>query len=75
MHFTARKALEHGLLRPQGSNLRSGVRQLFVYYQLFVYFSQISHLWASNAKTAQSKDVKNENLCLFTLSCLFTFLK
>ena len=25
MHFAARKALEHGLLRPQSSNLRSGV--------------------------------------------------
>ena len=57
MHFAARKALEHGLLRPQSSNLRSGVGQLFVYSQLFVYFSQISHLWASNAETAQSKDV------------------
>ena len=60
MHFGTREALGglgHGLLRPQSSNLRSGVGQLFVYSQLFVYFSQISYLPASNAETAQSKDV------------------
>ena len=62
MYFTARKALEHGLLRPQSSNLRSGVGQLFVYSQLFVYFSQISHLEASDTETPQSKDVWNENV-------------
>ena len=52
MHFAARKALEHGLLRPQSSNLRSGVGQLFVYYQLYVYFSQICLFEASDAETA-----------------------
>ena len=36
--------------------------QLLVYYQLFVYFSQKSHLEASDTETAQSKDVNNENL-------------
>ena len=69
MHFAARKALEHGLLRPQSSNLRSGVGQLFVYSQLFVYFSQISHLEASNTKTAQSKDVWIECLESNYISC------
>ena len=55
-----------------------GDGQLFVNFQLFVYFSQMSHLGASKAETAQSKDVQNENLefemisCLFTFSCLFT---
>ena len=34
----------------------------FVYLQLFVYFSQIRHLEASNTKSAQSKDVFKENL-------------
>ena len=69
MHFGARKALEHGLLRPQSSNLRSGVGQLFVYSQLFVYFSQTSQLKASNTKTAQSKDVWEENLESNYISC------
>ena len=36
--------------------------QLFDYFQLFVYFSQISHLEASNTKIAQSKDVRDEYL-------------
>ena len=36
--------------------------QLFVYSQLFVYFSQISHLEASDTETPQSKDVWNENV-------------
>ena len=36
--------------------------QLFAYFQLFGYFTQISHLEASNTKTAQGKDVLNKNL-------------
>ena len=36
--------------------------QLFVYFHLFVYFSQKSLLQTSNTKTAQNKDVWNENL-------------
>ena len=71
MHFAARKALEHGLLRPQSSNLRSGVGQLFVYSQLFVYFSQISHLEASDTETVQSKDVENENLEFLIRSAVY----
>ena len=39
-----------------------GDGQLFVYSQLFVYFSQISHLEASDTETPQSKDVWNENV-------------
>ena len=35
---------------------------MFVYFQLFVYFSQKNHLEASNTKISQSKDVLNENL-------------
>ena len=34
----------------------------FWHGQLFVYFSQTSHLEASNTETAQSKDVWNEYL-------------
>ena len=56
-----------------------GFGQLFVYFQLFVNFSQKSNLEAPNTKIAQGKDVWNENLemdcCLFTFNCLFTFLK
>ena len=36
--------------------------QLFVCYQLFVYFYIISHLEAADTETAQSNDVWNENL-------------
>ena len=36
--------------------------QLFVYFQLFVYVSHISHLEASNTKVAQTKFFWNENL-------------
>ena len=51
---------------------------MFVYFQLFVYFFQISHLEASDTETAQSKDVWNENLeflrwsvvCLLSAVCL-----
>ena len=35
---------------------------MFVYFQLIVYFLQKSLLEAFNTKTAQGKDVKNENL-------------
>ena len=43
--------------------------QLFVYFQLFAYFFQISHLEASNTKTAQSKDVWIECLESNYISC------
>ena len=36
--------------------------QMFVYCQLFCLLLSISHLEASYTKTAQSKDVWNENL-------------
>ena len=53
-------------------------QQLFVYFQLYVYFSQIGHFEASNTKTAQSKDVWNKNIelsrlsavCLLSVVCL-----
>ena len=53
--------------------------QLFIYFQLFVYFSQISCLEDSDTETAQSKDVWNEKLeflrwsvvCLLSAVCLF----
>ena len=57
--------------------LDSLVFQLFVYCQLFVYFSQINHLEASDTETAQGKDVNNKKkfrICEM-VSCLFTSLK
>ena len=50
--------------------------QLFVYFQLFVYISQKSHLEASDTETAQSKDVDNENLDFLTWSavCLLSYV-
>ena len=44
---------------------------MFVYFQLFVYFSQISCLEASDAETAQSKDVWNENLKFLRWSVVY----
>ena len=41
-------------------NFRDG--QLFVYFQLFIFLSQINHLEASNTETAQSKGFWNECL-------------
>ena len=46
------------------------VFQLFVYSQLFIYFSQKSHLDASDHETAQSKDIDNENLDFSTWSAV-----
>ena len=53
--------------------------QLFVYYQLYIYFSQIYLLEASDAKAGHSQDVENKNFKFFEnfsfwfiFSCLFT---
>ena len=71
-----RKVLKANMFRMKIENFSDG--QLFVYFQQFVYFSQISHLEDSKTKTAQSKDVSNENLeflrwsavCLLSAICL-----
>ena len=45
--------------------------QLFVYSQLLVYFSKISHLLqASDAETAHSKHLENGNLEFFVRSAV-----
>ena len=41
---------------------------------MYVYFSQIINVEASNTESAQSRDVRNENLELLMMSavCLFS---
>ena len=45
------KVLKANMFRMTSNNFLDG--KLFVYSQLFVYFTQISYLGASNAETAQ----------------------